>query len=370
MKKNIMTILWVVCFFALILIPRAVWTFTADQFATAATENTVVTEIPELTKENWKEYGQSLESYYNSNVPFRSQLIMANSLLNLNVLKERFIDEKVVIGDNDWLFYCEETNIEDYKGTNLYKEEELAAMAQNLLEARGQLEGQNCEFVIFIAPNKETIYSEHLPEFVRNQKKEGATRAQQVVEYLRNNTDLRVVYPEDELLKYKDQYSLYWHYDTHWNVGGGYIGTRELLKELGMELPAVEEVNYTPDTFSDYDLARMMNLWDYYKENRPAEENYFVSGYPFNNMQVIQGAGTAPLQYKSDAPESRKLFVLYDSFAGAMLNVLASSFQESYMVGWNSTWQQSQVAEQQPDIFVLELVERRLDYLSKFSLTE
>jgi len=370
MKKKNMAVLWVVCFLALLIIPRAVWTVTKDNYETVVTENTVVTEIPKLTKDNWKSYGQSLEDYYNSNVPFRSQLIQANSLLNVNVLKERFINEKVVIGDDNWLFYCEETNIEDYKGTNLYPEEELAAMAQNLLNVRQQLADKNCEFVIFLAPNKETVYSEYLPSYIQDMKKGELTRARQVVDYLKNNTDLRIVWPEEELLAYKDQYSLYWHYDTHWNVGGGYIGTRELLEELGMYLPPVEEVNYTPNDFSDYDLARMMNLWDYYKENRPAEEDYFVSGYPYNNMQVIQGAGTAPLQYKSEAPETRKLFMVYDSFAGAMINVLASSFAESYLVGWNSTWNPAQVDEQQPDIFVLELVERRLDYLSTFSLTE
>ena len=171
MKKKNMAVLWVVCFLALLIIPRAVWTVTKDNYETVVTENTVVTEIPKLTKDNWKSYGQSLEDYYNSNVPFRSQLIQANSLLNVNVLKERFINEKVVIGDDNWLFYCEETNIEDYKGTNLYTEEELAAMAQNLLNVRQQLADKNCEFVIFLAPNKETIYSEYLPSYIQDMKK-------------------------------------------------------------------------------------------------------------------------------------------------------------------------------------------------------
>ena len=368
MKKKNMAVLWVVCFFALLLLPRVIWTFAADRFETAATENTVVSEIPKLTKDNWKSYGQALEDYFDSNVPFRSQLITVNSLLDANILKEDFINDKVVIGSDNWLFYSEESNIEDYKGNNLYTEEELAAMAQNLLTSREYLERRDCEFVIFIAPNKETIYGdENLPSYI---KKGETTRAKQVVEYLRNNTDLRVVYPEEELLKYKDQYSLYWHYDTHWNVGGGYIGCRELLKELGMELPAVEEVTYTPDTYSEYDLARMMNLQEYYKTKMPADVNYFVTGYPFNNMQTINGVNTAPLVYHSDAPEERKLFMVWDSFAGAMVNVLASSFQDSFMVGWNSTWQQSQIDEQQPDIFVLELVERRIDYLNEFCLTE
>lgn len=68
------------------------------------------------------------------------------------------------------------------------------------------------------------------------------------------------------MLKYKDEYSLYWHYDTHWNAAGGYIGAKALLKELGDELPEVENITFTPDTFSGYDLARMMNLQSYYEK--------------------------------------------------------------------------------------------------------
>ena len=85
MKKKNMAVLWVVCFFALLLLPRVIWTFAADRFETAATENTVVSEIPKLTKDNWKSYGQALEDYFDSNVPFRSQLLTVNSLLDANI---------------------------------------------------------------------------------------------------------------------------------------------------------------------------------------------------------------------------------------------------------------------------------------------
>ena len=82
MKKKNIAVLWMVCFLALLIIPRAVWTMTKDKYEIVVTENTVVTELPQLTKDNWKNYGQSLEEYYNSNVPFRSQLIQANSAYN------------------------------------------------------------------------------------------------------------------------------------------------------------------------------------------------------------------------------------------------------------------------------------------------
>ena len=80
-----------------------------------------------------------------------------------------------------------------------------------------------------------------------------------------------MVYPREELLEYKDQYSLYWHYDTHWNYLGGYIGAKALLKELGIEIPEVEELTITQNASSGYDLAGMMNLRRYYEENKPAD---------------------------------------------------------------------------------------------------
>lgn len=365
-KKN--AAMWLICFALLLLGPRVVWTAAADRFATAATENTVVTEFPKLTRESFGGYGASLESYFDSNVPFRSQLISFNSLVDIKLFSERSINDKVVLGDNNWLFYSEESNIDDYKGSNLYSEEQLLQIARNLSASKAYLDKRGCEFVVFIAPNKETIYGEgNLPSYY---KKGELTRAQQVVEYLRENTDVRVVFPVEELLEYRDEYSLYWHYDTHWNVGGGYIGSRALLKELGIELPPVEEVTYTPDVFSEYDLARMMNLQEYYEEKMPDDVNYFVTGYPFNNMQTVSGDSSAALVYHSDSPDERKLFLVWDSFAGAMVNVLASSFRDCYMVGWNISWEQSMIEEQEPDVFVLELGERRMDYLSTFCLTE
>ena len=58
------------------------------------------------------------------------------------------------------------------------------------------------------------------------------------------------------------------------------------------------------------------------------------------------------------------------SFAGAMAHILASNFAYTYMPHWNGGFDPAQIEEQQPDIFVYELVERRLDALLTFRLSE
>ncbi|MDO4293162.1 MAG: hypothetical protein Q4C65_08065 [Eubacteriales bacterium] len=359
---------WLIVFALVLLLPGAVWAVAKERFQTEATENTVSTQLPRLKADNYREYTELVETAFDAAVPFRSQLISLSSLADLRLFREKSINDKVVVGSDDWLFYSMESNIDDYKGTNLFTEGELARIGAGLTESARWLAERDCEFVLFIAPNKETIYGEQaLPSYY---KKGEQTRAEQLVSYLKENTNLRVVYPEEEMKAYRDQYPLYWHYDTHWNAGGGYIGARALLAELGVELPPVEDVTYTPDVFSGYDLARMMNLQDYYEKEMPADVNYIVTGYAGNNLQAVSIDDATALVYHSDAPDTRKLFMVRDSFAGGMAGPVASSFADSYMAHWNGFFEQSQVEEQQPDIFVLELVERRLDYLLTFGLSD
>lgn len=368
MKKKTAA-LWLICFALLLLLPRVVWTVAADKFETDATENAVANQLPKLTKDTWLTYGMQFETVYNNNVPFRSQLITLNSLMDLNVFWEKSINDKVVIGDNDWLFYSAESDIEDYKGSNLFSQMDLEIIADNLLTSKTYLDNRGIEFVLFIAPNKETIYGEeNLPAYY---KRGELTRVDQLVSYLQENTDIRIVYPAEQMLEYRNDWPLYWHYDTHWNAAGGYIGARELLRELGIEVPAAEAVTFTQDDYSGYDLARMMNLQSYYEEKKPKDINYIVTGYNSgNNLQAVFIDDATALVYHSDSPDERKLFMVRDSFGGGMAPAIVSSFRDSYLAHWNNFFEQSMIDEQDPDIFVLELVERRLDYLGTFRLSD
>mgnify|MGYP007001930257 CR=1 FL=1 len=55
---------WLICFALLLLMPGAVWSVTKDRFQTDATENTVSTEIPKLTKDNYRDYPGLVESAF------------------------------------------------------------------------------------------------------------------------------------------------------------------------------------------------------------------------------------------------------------------------------------------------------------------
>lgn len=358
---------WIILFALMITGPRVVYYFVEPHISEENTENRQLAEKPALTRDNLHNYASQYNSYYNDHLAFRSQMIEANSILNMKLFGDSS-SASVVLGKNDWLFFTDEGSIEDYKGTNLYTQEQLDVIKDNILSTKAYLEARGIEFILMIPSNKEDIYSAQLPDYIR--KRGELTRAEQVINYLREETGVRIVYPREDLMAYKDQYDLYWHYDTHWNYLGGYIGAKALLRELGVEIADVEDLTISQNDFSGYDLANMMNLKNYYKKNKPAEVSYDVTGYATNNLSVIQAIDATELIYQSEAPDPRRLFLVRDSFAGAMAPVLASNFSYSYMPHWNGCFEQSMIDEQQPDIFVYEVVERRLDALLTFKLSE
>ena len=358
---------WIIAFALLVIGPGIIYHFAEPYINTENTENRQLAEKPVLSRDNLQTFASEYNSYYNDHLAFRSQMIEANSILSMNIFRDSS-SSSVVLGKNNWLFFTDEGSIEDYKGTNLYTREQLELIKDNILSTKAYLEARGIEFILMIPSNKEEIYSDNLPDYIR--KREEQPRAEQVISYLREETGIRIVYPKEELMAYKDQYDLYWHYDTHWNYLGAYIGAKALLQELGIQVPQVEELTITPNDFSGYDLANMMNLRDYYKKKKPAEVSYDVTGYPTNNLAVIQAIDATELIYQSDSPDRRRLFLVRDSFAGGMAPVLASNFAYTYMPHWNGCFEQSMIDEQQPDIFVYEVVERRLDALLSFRLSE
>ncbi len=364
---------WIICFALMLLGPGMAYPLVKPYLNTVSTENRTLAEKPEFVvpkdgtlAEGIKAYTSAYNSYYNDHLAFRSQMIGLNSRINVELFRDSASD-KVVLGKENWLFYADEGSIDDYKGTNPYTQEELELILENMICTRDYLAERGIEFVLFIPSNKEDIYSHYLPDYIS--KRDENTKASVLVEYLRQ-AGIRVVYPRQEMLAYRDQYDLYWHYDTHWNSLGGYIGAKALLSELGIHIPEVEQLSIVQNERSNYDLAGMMNLTDYYMKNMPPDVNYDVSGYERHNMQVLQEVDATQLIYRSDAPDSRRLFMVRDSFAGAMAHILASNFAYTYMPHWNGGFDPAQIGEQQPDIFVYELVERRLDALLTFRLSE
>ncbi len=354
MKKN-KSIIWIIVFLIVVVSPSFTYFFLGRYVDSENYENRSTASKPVLTIENYGSFPKEYEAYYNDNIPFRNQLIRFHNSIDYFVFKQSS-SERVVVGKNDWLFYCDDTDgnpLEQSLGYWDFTDVELQTIADNLMSTKRILESLDIEFILFIVPNKETIYREELPDYY--EVKNYNTSTDQLVEYLVRNTDIRVVYPKPELLQIKEEKPdlfLYHKLDTHWNYVGAYMGAKSLAEELGIEMPSLDEVDLEPVVSSSGDLANMLNIGV-----KDADIDYRISG--ISTLDTVNEKWDIPTEfiYHTAGADSRRLFVRRDSFSNALAPNLATQFENSMWVRYGN-FDQQQIFDYGADIFVLEVVER------------
>ncbi len=371
-EKKAGKIIILVSFVVLICLSKGIWIMSEKYLDTTNYENRELATRPEISVDNYMSYSTEYTEYFNDSLQFRNYLISLNTSIDRFVFKKSS-NKDVIVGNDNWLFYASVTDgdpIACYQGANLLSDEELEAIAQNCIKQRDYLAEQGIEMVIFIAPNKERIYSEYMPKRFGEPAENYC--ALQIFDYLKENTDLRVVYPYEELMNAKNNLSenIYYKADTHWNSIGGYVGTSALLHELGIEMPSVisNEISIIKlDYLERTDLANMLNLRN---PNIFDDSEYNVCGYDSHNSETLEFDNYTLFRYKSINADERKIYVIRDSFGTAMAPYIGSQFNESYMRRWE-TYTYDDFVSFDPDIVVVETVERLASSrLLNFSLQE
>ncbi len=360
MKKH-KCVVWIIIFLFIIASPSFTYFFLGRYVDSENYENRIMASRPVFSLENYETFPEEYETYYNDNIPFRNQLIRFNNSIDFFVFNQP-ANERVVIGKDGWLFYCYGT--EQSLGYWDFTNDQLQKIADNLMNTKRILEGLGIEFVLFIAPNKETIYMDELPDYyeIRNHY----TSTDQLVDYLIENTDIRVIYPKQELLNAKRDKAdvlLYHKLDTHWNVVGGYIGARILAEELGVKMPSLDEVCLEKTFSSRGDLTDMLNI-----EIKDGDIDYDISGVSSLNTVNEKFDLDADFIYHTAGADPRKLFVRRDSFSIALAPSLATQFEHSLWIHAND-FKQQQIFDYDADIFVLEVVERDEKLLWNFRIS-
>lgn len=353
-------------FILLVCFSKGVWIMFGKYFDSTNYENRELASKPEFTTENYLNFSSEYTDYVNDHLQFRNYLISLNADIDCFVFKKSSNND-VIVGNDNWLFYSSVADgdpVACYQGTNLLTEEELEAIAHNCINQRDLLAEQGKEFVIFIAPNKERIYSEYMPKHYGEPAEN--YRALQIYNYLIENTDIRVVYPYEDLMNAKKilHENIYYKADTHWNSIGAYIGTYALMDELGIYMPSIYNNEISINVLCSaecIDLANMLNLRHYMFFG---DNEYIVEGYNRHDCKELEYE-YGLYRYQSINADERSLFLIRDSFATAMAPYIGSQFNDSYMIHWD-TYSSEDLSEYGPDIVVVETVER---YASERLLT-
>ncbi|MCR5118972.1 MAG: hypothetical protein K6B44_05050 [Lachnospiraceae bacterium] len=334
--------IFIVLFVCGIVLPVPLWMVVAPFFEKEGTENRTLAEKPVLSAESYTEYAEEYEAYFNDHLPFREELIGVESMTDFLLFKSS--SDRVIAGKDGWLFYAAKNDgepVKNYTGEDLLSKSQLKSIAEKLTKIDEYMKSRGGRFILFIAPNKERVYSEYMPDKYGTPAEKSAVT--QLIDYLHENTDVEVVYCLDELMAAKESCAdpLYYKTDTHWNQLGGYVGSRALMSALDVDLPGLGDgAEYEVTGQDGGDLAKYLHLeWMFAK----ADNEYEVKAY-------------------AGVQDERKIYLHVDSFYGAMLEYVNACFENREAVHFRN-FVMKDMLEYEPDIFIYESVERYLPQL-------
>lgn len=294
--------------------------------------------------------------YFNEHFALRDKLVDANDFLRLRLFHEREF-ANVLIGEEDWLFYTGEDNIRDFECTSPFNARELAALVERLQGWDERLSAQGVQFYFVIAPNKESIYPQYLPDYIKTGW--NTCRMDQLMNAL-EITNIKTLDLRQPLLLEAERTQIYHRTDTHWNDTGALVAVQEIMGLIKQNFPKVNFPSF--DQFTSGLRSFSGDLAAFIPED-PRFVEQAVSLTPLGGYQaeLAQGEGRMVISTTKD-DFLPKVLVFRDSFSDALIPFLAEQFSRGlYVHAFAPDF--DLVEEVQPDIVILEIAQRYLGLL-------
>lgn len=301
-------------------------------------------------EESWFEAVQGGIRRFTADLFLKGEMIDFNRNLTRRLTGNRYMESTLVLlGKENWLFYKAKGDgepLEDYMGTNHFPEEELQTIAGNLTAMRDVLEQERgIRFVAMGIPNKENMYPEYMPDTVP--KLNQTSKADQLAEYLRENTDVTYVYLKEALLKAKEDYEIYYKTDTHWNQIGAFVGLQAFFAQVYGTCAAPESVSFEVSGGYAGDLATVARLKD---------------SWCIDTLYTFRVETADPAQHRDEV-----LLIIGDSFSNYLKDIAGPYYEKVYRVT-AAEFTMSMLDRYRPDIVLWELVERKMEIFEQSRL--
>jgi len=311
------------------------------------------------SKSELVEFPEQLRLYFNDHFAFRKSLIRLQALVKVKWLGES-ATPAVVIGKDGWLFYYEQSLFQS-RSEEPFTSEQLARWRQALQTRHDWLAKRGIRYLFVIAPEKQSIYPEYVPNNKRNTHQ--TFRFDQLVTYLKENSNVEIIDLRPPLLAAKQSRRVYFQTDTHWNTLGGFVAYQTIARELAKgfpEMKILEESDcVTSRTVRSHsDLARMVGLDGAFSE----EVEDLQLRNPGFVLQTESYRNSIMMVANNREGHLPRLLAFCDSFSSALSAFLSQDFSRS-VYRLQIYFDPGQVELEQPQVVMQEIVERYLtDY--------
>lgn len=275
-----------------------------------------------------------------------------------------FGDGAALIGSDGWLFLTSGGALDMHMGRMPFRGNEADSWLDGADALNELATARGASFAILLAPQKATIYSEHLPSFV------AAGRAPSRLDVLEEGAKARglpIAFAKSRLLAAKGSGKLYYQSDTHWTARGAWEGYLALLERLGADGVDVSAIDRRRIQFPDVsyagDLARMLNRQDRFRETAPSLAIEGATAFSVQEVDDFTFDAFKTQITRTDADEKPTLLLIGDSYAYALIPFLRESFSRVVFTHHHQGAFDRAVLNAYPsDVVVLQMVERMLSH--------
>lgn len=354
---------------------------TADRYLAFAPKGTIAetdtAPLPAVGADpaTWGRWFNALRrGYLDRRYNLRGLLISWNSYMDTFVLASTTPSSKVMAGKEHWLFLAQDgafrNVIEDARSPEDLPAASVDLLASELEHRRQWLEERGIRYLVILAPNKNSVYPEMLPEALRPVRPK--SHREQFVEAVRAKTHVEIVDVTPALLEEKQHHNVFYMTDSHWNAFGAYAAYRQIMRPIVREFPAVAPLPREQFRVEQYawmagDLAFMMGLSDYLKEDRVLlfnKEWYKARGASYDGP-VDPHYFEVPQYSFTENAKLPTAVIFHDSFWWELLPFMAESFSKALYV-WLKPQSEMElrffdkalIEREKPDMVIEEFTER------------
>lgn len=351
-------VLFIVFFVVAISAPLALLLVRGE--GTAAWENRRLAELPHRPTTAGEAFHlpRMLTEYFKDHFGLRAEMIRWQAVAKVRWLRTSSSPE-VIIGKNGWLFHSGGQQVELYSGARPFKEDELARWQSFLESTRDWLKGFDAELLFVVAPEKQTIYPELMPDGIIRVRAE--SRQDQLLKYLKEHSNVRAFDLRPALFESKNRNQIYLQTDTHWNGLGGLAAYQSIVRELARNFEGMQPLSASdcePNVLSGQagDLAGMLGLHDVLTEEkfilRPKQPRARFEGNCGDPGECIS---------RVEGSSMPRLFMLRDSFSSYFIPLLAEHFSRGvYVWDMKHGMHADLIKAERPNIVIIEITERSL----------
>lgn len=357
MKRKTGNVIFVAACMAIGLIPFACMAVAKTE---TTTENRVLSEWPALIEDGSLNVNFLPEAgnYFEDHFAFRNQIVAADSLVMGKIFHQSAVDT-VLVGTDGWLYYTD--SLDDYLGQNVVSDRGAYNIANNLKIVQNKMAQLGIDFAFTIAPNKNSLYDEHMPYYYRI-KASDVNNRQKVIPLLEQLSvkyiDLYTPFEQSDEVLYRAQ-------DSHWNEKGAVLAYNTILDDLGKEHNDFSDVQVSRTKTEKGDLGVSLysvaaeTEWDYRYEY-DSQFTYVTDTESWEDVWI---------QTESDG-KSGSLLMFRDSFGNTLSPLIAEEYGQAAFSRDTVYHLDSRIDACQPDVVIFEIVERNLERFGQFARTD